>query len=149
MRISLSINSFSVRCCIYFCGFNFWWGDFSAMQIISLLECTALMLTLLLRSLFILQLLFPQSGQQFFPLPVVFSFLRKGHSSLTHPDFLPCSLYPCCRTWPRLLHFVQTGGSARVPGKFPMQVSDDLNASHGYIDTLLSNYILLWQSSVE
>lgn len=68
---------------------------------------------------------------------------------LALPDFLSPYVYPHCGRWPQLHHFVQIRGSAGVPGKFPIWVSDDLNPSHGYIDTLLSNYILLWQSSVE
>lgn len=68
---------------------------------------------------------------------------------LALPDPLPCSVYPYCRRCPQFLHFVQIRGSAGVPGNFPIQVSDDLNPSHGYIDILLSNCILLWQSSVE
>lgn len=65
------------------------------------------------------------------------------------PDFLACSVYLYCGKWPQFLHFVQIWCTAGDPGKVPIQVSDDLNPSHGYIDTLLSNYILLWQSSVK
>lgn len=68
---------------------------------------------------------------------------------LALPDLLPSSVYLCCGRWLQFLHFMQIKFTAGVPGKLPIQVSDDLNPSHGYINTLLSNYILLWQSSVE
>lgn len=146
MRISLS--SFSVRCYICFWGFNSWWGNFSPVQIIS---CAGVCHTDIKSPAWMfvhITDLFPECGEHFFPFQMCSFFWERG-AFLTCPDFLPWSVYPCCRRWPQFLHFVQVGGSAGVPGKFPIQVSDDLNASHGYIDTLLSNYILLWQSSVE